>query len=523
DAARQIAQTLQHRRLLRRRHRQPPDLPVRRGLQRGQRRGGEDRLGGQRRGGRRHVDRQRLLGQKPAAGGPHPRAGAARRRDLPRQRALDAIQRTLTRGRRPRARRSRARASVARPPARAPRRRAWRRTAAAGRGWWRRRAAVPRRARPRAAVRATRWCWRARVARRGARRRWPSPRPGRRRRPGARRGSTAAPSAPRRDPGIRPAQPRLRPRLRAGARPRARPSTSRGLGTECSFRYCSPPSVRVVPFRGRNRHSAATAAPSRMSSNTAERTPPTLILAVLSLGGVAYAMLSSSVVPALPTMQPALHTNETGVTWLLTAVSSSLGVIIVARFIQGASGGIFPLAFGIVRDEFPREKVAGSIGLLSSILGVGAGIGIVLSGVIVEHLSYHWLFWIPLVATVIAAVATWRFIPESPVRVPGRINWLAAALMTIGISTVLLAISKTTTWGWGSTKTLGLIAAGLAVSAVWIAVETRSPKPLIDMTMMRIRGVWTTNLAAFLLGAGMYASFIVFPQFAQLPKSTGFG
>jgi MFS family permease len=294
-----------------------------------------------------------------------------------------------------------------------------------------------------------------------------------------------------------------------------------------------------------------------------ERTHPTLILAVLSLAGVAYAMLSSSVVPALPTMQHALHTSETGITWLLTAyllsasvgtailgrlgdmygkerlllitlvilaagtllaaVSSSLGVIIVARFIQGAAGGIFPLAFGIVRDEFPREKVAGSIGLLSSILGVGAGIGIVSAGLIVEHLNYHWLFWFPLVATVIAAVATWRFIPESPVRVPGRINWLAAALMTIGMSVVLLAISETTTWGWGSAKALGLIAAGLAVSCVWIAVEMRSRNPLIDMTMMRIRGVWTTNLAAFLLGAGMYASFIIFPQFAQLPKSTGFG
>ena len=71
-------------------------------------------------------------------------------------------------------------------------------------------------------------------------------------------------------------------------------------------------------------------------------------------------------------------------------------MIIVGRFIQGAAGGIFPLAFGIVRDEFPREKVAGSIGLLSAILGVGADVGIVLSGVIVEHLDYHWLFWIPL-------------------------------------------------------------------------------------------------------------------------------
>jgi MFS family permease len=300
-----------------------------------------------------------------------------------------------------------------------------------------------------------------------------------------------------------------------------------------------------------------------LTSTTAERTHPTLILAVLALAGLAFAMLSSSVVPALPTMRHALHASETGITWLLTAyllaasvgtaiigrlgdmygkerlllwtlviliagtllaaVSSSLGVIIVARFIQGASGGIFPLAFGIVRDEFPREKVAGSIGLLSAILGVGAGVGIVASGVIVEHLNYHWLFWIPLVAAVLAAGATWRFIPESPVRVPGRINWLAAALMTVGISTVLLAISRATTWGWGSSRTLGLILLGLIVSMAWIAVEVRSRTPLIDMTMMRIRGVWTTNLAAFLLGGGMYSSFIVFPQIAQLPKSTGFG
>jgi len=272
---------------------------------------------------------------------------------------------------------------------------------------------------------------------------------------------------------------------------------------------------------------------------------------------------AAAVVPALPTMQHDLHTTENGITWLLTAyllsasvgtailgrlgdmygkerlllatlvilafgtllaaVSSSLGVIIVARFIQGAAGGIFPLAFGIVRDEFPREKVAGSIGLLSAILGVGGGLGIVLSGVIIEHLSYHWLFWIPLVAIVLAAVATWRFVPESPVRTPGKVNWLAAALMTIGLSAVLLAISQTTTWGWVSAKTFGLALVGVLFTLAWIRVESRSEEPLIDMTMMRVRGVWTTNAAAFLLGAGLYASFVVFPQFAQLPKSTGFG
>ena len=88
---------------------------------------------------------------------------------------------------------------------------------------------------------------------------------------------------------------------------------------------------------------------------------------------------------------------------------------------------------------------------------------------------------------------------------------------------MLIAISETTTWGWGSGRTLGLLAGGIVLTGAWVRVEVRSANPLIDMAMMRIKGVWTTNLVAFLLGAGMYASFLIFPQFAQLPSSTGFG
>lgn len=295
----------------------------------------------------------------------------------------------------------------------------------------------------------------------------------------------------------------------------------------------------------------------------AERVHPTLILAVLSLAGLAYAVLSSAVIPALPTFQHALHTSETEVTWLLTgflvsasvgtaiigrlgdmygkerlllwtllvlaagtllaAVAQSLAILIVARVIQGVGGGIFPLAFSIARDEFPQDKVAGSIGLMSSILGIGGGAGLVVGALIVEHLGWHWLFWIPLVVTLLAAFCTWRYIPESPVRAPGRVNWPAAALMSVGISAILIAIAQTTSWGWGDSKTLALFGFGAVVCVLWIAVEVRSREPLVDMAMMRIRGVWTTNLAAFLLGAGMYSSFIVLPQFAQLPKRTGFG
>jgi EmrB/QacA subfamily drug resistance transporter len=290
---------------------------------------------------------------------------------------------------------------------------------------------------------------------------------------------------------------------------------------------------------------------------------PNIILAVLCSAGLAYAVLSSAVIPALPTFQHALHTTETGTTWLLTAflvsasvgtsvigrlgdmygkerlllwtllvlaggtllaaVSDSLGMLIFARVIQGVAGGIFPLAFSIARDEFPANRVAGSIGLMSSILGVGAGFGLVIGALIAEHLGWHWLFWIPLLVTLIAAAATWKWIPESPIRTAGKVNWLAAAVMSIGMTVLLIGIAQTSVWGWGSPKSLALIVVGLVVIGVWVTMESRSDNPLVDMTMMRIRGVWTTNLAAFLLGAGMYSSFIIFPQFAQLPKSTGFG
>ena len=290
---------------------------------------------------------------------------------------------------------------------------------------------------------------------------------------------------------------------------------------------------------------------------------PAIILAVLSLGGISYALLQSLVVPALPEIQASLHTSESTVGWMLTgfllsasvatpilgrlgdmygkerllllvlvilalgtlvsAVASSLPVMILGRVIQGTGGGIFPLAFSIVRDEFPRERVPGAIGLVSSLLGIGAGAGVVLAGIVTAHLSYHWLFWFPLTLIGLTAYLTWRYVPESPIKTPAEINYRATALMTSGISALLLGITETSTWGWGSAKTLGLLAAGALIIGAWINEELRSREPLVDMRMMAIRGVWTTNAAAFLIGVGMYSSFILLPEFVQEPASTGYG
>ena len=285
--------------------------------------------------------------------------------------------------------------------------------------------------------------------------------------------------------------------------------------------------------------------------------------AVLSIAALAFSLLQSMIIPAIPDLAHALHTSDTGATWLLTAyllsaaiatpilgrigdmvgkekmlvavlVALSLGTLLSAlattlpimlagRAIQGTGGAVFPLAFGIIRDEFPRDRVSTGIGVMSAILGIGAGGGIILAGPIVEHLSYHWLFWIPLVMTLLATAAAFVFVPESPVRSPGRINWLGAAFMSAWLVTGLVAVSEGPTWGWTDATVMALFGITVVVIALWIWAEVRSDSPVVDMKMMRIPAVWSTNLAALLFGFGMFAMFITVPQFVQTPAAQGYG
>jgi EmrB/QacA subfamily drug resistance transporter len=293
------------------------------------------------------------------------------------------------------------------------------------------------------------------------------------------------------------------------------------------------------------------------------RTHYQVTFAVLATATIAYALLQSLVIPVLATIQTGLHTSQNSVTWVLTAyllsasiftpivgrlgdmfgkermlvlalvalaagcalaaVTDSLMVMIVARVIQGIGGGVLPLSFGLIRDEFPRERVAGAVGVIAALAAAGAGLGIVLAGPIVDALNFHWLFWIPMIILVVSAVAAHVVVPESRVRTAGRVNWLAAVLLSGWLVALMVAVSEAPTWGWGSGKVIGLILAAVVLAIAWVMVEGHSAQPLIDMRMMRIPTVWTTNLVALLLGIGMYAAFAFLPQYLETPTSAGYG
>jgi len=300
-----------------------------------------------------------------------------------------------------------------------------------------------------------------------------------------------------------------------------------------------------------------------VSTTAAPRLHHNATLAVLALAALSYALLQTMVAPALPEIQHELGASPSTVTWVLTvyllsasvttpvlgrlgdmfgkehmlvavlalfalgsliaALSGSLGLLVAGRAVQGAGGAVFPLAFGIIRDEFPRDRVATGIGLISATFGIGGGAGLVLSGLIVDHLSYRWIFWFGLVVVLIAMVATRLFVPESPVKSPARIDFGGAALLSAGLTSLLIAVSEGNRWGWGSAPTVDLFAGAAVVLAVWVLYERRVREPLVDIELLRVRGVWTTNLTAFLIGFGMFGSFILIPQFVQTPESVGYG
>jgi EmrB/QacA subfamily drug resistance transporter len=290
--------------------------------------------------------------------------------------------------------------------------------------------------------------------------------------------------------------------------------------------------------------------------------PALPVLGALLMSALAYALAQTLVAPALPALTREFDTTQSSSSWVLTgfllsasvctplagklgdlfgkarvlsgvlllfcvgsvvcALAGSIEVVIAGRVIQGVAGGVFPLAFGIINDELAPDRRSVAIGTLSAMFGIGGGIGLPLSGAIVDHVAIGWLFWIGLLALP-AAFLVYKLVPPSPPRERTRIDWVGAILLSAGLAAVLLGISKANAWGWGSGRTMVALLGGFGVLSAFVAFELRRSEPLVDMRVLAERPVLATNLTGFLIGVAMFGSFLMIPQFAQAAEDTGYG
>ena len=295
-----------------------------------------------------------------------------------------------------------------------------------------------------------------------------------------------------------------------------------------------------------------------MTEPHAQRQHYNVTLGILTIAGTAYALQQTMVIPALPALQRELHTSTTWVTWVLTvlllvasvstpimgklgdqygkerlllislviffggcvgaAAAWNIWSLIFFRAIQGFGAAVFPLSFGIIRDEFPPEKIPIGIGLISAVFGIGGGFGIVVSGLIVDHMSWRWLFIFGAIPIGLSAILVHRFVPESPIRTPSRVDVLGAILFSLGLILLLLALTEGESWGWESGRVLGLFGGAALFLALWVVAELRVPEPMVDMHVFVERQVLFTNICALITGFAMFGTFVLIPLFVETPS-----
>lgn len=284
-------------------------------------------------------------------------------------------------------------------------------------------------------------------------------------------------------------------------------------------------------------------------------TGDTMTLIATGVCVLSYALMQTMVVPALHVLQVQLRTSPTWAAWILSAfllasaastpvlsklgdrysrrdvlllvlaaylvgtlgcaAANSIGLLIACRAVQGVSLATLPLSFAILRDVLPAHRLRSGLGLVSGTLGMGAGIGLVVGGLVVDRQSWRWLFVITAVLIVFAMGVVAKFVPNrrggsgEPLDVPG------AVLLTLALVALLLGLTEGTSWGWASQGTLALFGSFVVFSGLLVVAERRSAAPLIDPAVVAGRRLLSVHAAAFLFGVFSFVFYVLLPAYAQ--------
>ncbi|HET8893305.1 MAG TPA: MFS transporter [Gaiellaceae bacterium] len=203
---------------------------------------------------------------------------------------------------------------------------------------------------------------------------------------------------------------------------------------------------------------------------------------------------------------------------LVCGLSSSAGVLVAARAVQGLGAAVVsPATLSIITTTFEegaeRNKALGIWGAMG---GSGAAAGVLFGGILTKYLGWEWIFFVNVPVGALVLALTPRIVRES--KAPGErqgFDVVGASTVTGGIALLVYAISKAPVDGWGSTRTVLLLIGAAVVLAFFLVWETRVPRPIMPLSIFRIRTLAGANIVGLLLGASIFADFFLLTLYVQ--------
>ena len=295
-----------------------------------------------------------------------------------------------------------------------------------------------------------------------------------------------------------------------------------------------------------------------MTDAAAARDKRWIALALLCTAQFVVVLDASIVNVALPTIGEALDFSESGLPWVVNAyvltfggflllggrladllgrrrifmfglvlfalaslaggLAANSGQLIAARAVQGLGAAILsPAALSIVattfKDGAERNK---ALGIWGAVAGSGGAAGVLLGGVLTEYLGWEWVLWVNVPIGIGAALLAPRLIAESHAEQEVRTFDLAGATtITLGLSALVFALLDAEDAGWGSTQTIGVLAAAAVLLIAFVAIERRSRAPLVPFSIFRIRTITGANVVGILVGASLFSMFFFISLYMQ--------
>jgi MFS family permease len=197
--------------------------------------------------------------------------------------------------------------------------------------------------------------------------------------------------------------------------------------------------------------------------------------------------------------------------------------LLITRTFQGIGLGIFPLAFSMVREQFPRDLIPRAQGMVSAMFGAGLALGLPVGAFVANTWGWQENYHIATPFIIALTIIIIYTVKESVYRNPNaKMDYVGAAFLGAALALIVLGLSQGSIWGWYSLPVIGMMIGGLLVFVPLVIFERRQSDPLLNFKQLAVRNVLVSNLIGVVVGLGMLLAFQSIVYQLEYPKPVGY-